>query len=641
MLQKGIIVGIVLIMTSTINGEIHITDQLGQAQPLKRIVVGKDTLPSERFAAEELAKYLKQITGTDVPIAPKVVHDDRAGTIFVGYDSIPQDMTVEIVAKERASGKFQATFNAGRFKVRDLLALNRIKMDGYVIVTLDSMVFICGKGTRGTLYGVYDLLESLGCRWWTMWEQDIPKVWQLVIPCMDTWSEPDFERRELTFKIDHSEKYAHWAVKMHFNAVYPKEDSEESFYTNNTRLGGLYWRSRGGHSFGKDLMPAEKWFKEHPEYFALIPGRGRRGMKRSPSQVCFSNPDVAEIMAKDLNAYLDANPKVTSYHLSARDNDDHCQCKKCLELGNSTDRIIYLVNKVARGAWKKHPNITFQTYLYGPSWNPPKKQQLDPRVVAEFCTHWPYCHVHSVGNVNCTMNIEARAYFYGWRRLAPTMHCYAYYTVFAYGDLIPFSNYEAITQDIPWYFYRGVNGMKWQCEGECNMLIRPLDNYLIAKLLWNANADSQAISNEFIEGYYRVAAPAMQKFFDMLRSRSKLGTDQVIITYRPPWRHLLDMDVVNRGRSILEKAYQAAGDNAELVKRIDMQKMRIVYLENIIRQYHFEKNHIAHHPTLNELELLAKKYGALDWTITPFGFGKNRQGRTIRDYLEYYRSAKK
>jgi len=640
MLQRGILIGFFLMMTSTINGEIHITDQLGQTHPLKRIVVGKNVPQSVHFAAEELAKYLKEITDTGVPIAHEVVHDDRAGTIFVGYDSIPEDMTVEIVAKERASRQFQATFNAGRFKVRDLLALNRIKTDGYVIITLDSMLFICGKGTRGTLYGVYDMLERLGCRWWTMWEQDIPKVRQLVIPCMDTWSEPDFERRELTFKIDHPEKYAHWAVKMRLNAVYPRKDSEEPFYANNSRLGGLYWRSRGGHTFGKNLMPTEKWFKKHPEYFALIPD-GKGGMKRSARQVCFSNPKVAEIMIKDLNAYLDANPEITSFHLSARDNDDYCQCKECLKLGNSTDRIVYLINKVAKGVWKKHPNMMFQTYLYGPSWHPPQKQQLDPRVVAEFCTHWPYCHVHSVGDVNCTMNIEARAYFYGWRRLAPTVHCYAYYTDFVFGDLIPFPNYEAIAGSIPWYFHRGVSGIKWQCEGECNMLIRPLDNYLIAKLLWDANADPAVIKNEFIQGYYRAAAPAMREFYSMLHSRSELGTDMTIIAYKPPWQYLLDMNVVKKGRSILKKAYHAAGDDAELVKRIDMQRMRIVYLENMIRQYHFEKNHIAHHPTLNELELLAKKHGALDWTITEFGFGKNRQGRTIRDYLEYYRSAKK
>jgi alpha-glucuronidase len=124
------------------------------------IVVPENGSPSTRYGAEELQRFLHQMTGVELPI-----RSDQsplsAREIVLGPNAHLQPIGVDI----------------------DFDALGA---EGYRIKTKGHHLIIAGGDLRGTLYGVYCLLEDhLGCRWFTPTVSRIPKHQRLVVPSID------------------------------------------------------------------------------------------------------------------------------------------------------------------------------------------------------------------------------------------------------------------------------------------------------------------------------------------------------------------------------------------------------------------------------------------------------------------------
>ena len=115
-----------------------------------QIVVADKASPSTKHAAEELQKYLQQMTGAKLPI----VSDQQPAR--------PQG----------DHPRRQCPF--ARLKTGiDVASLGK---EGYVIRTVGDNLVIVGGQLRGNMYGVYGLLEDhLGCRWFTPDVSRIPK----------------------------------------------------------------------------------------------------------------------------------------------------------------------------------------------------------------------------------------------------------------------------------------------------------------------------------------------------------------------------------------------------------------------------------------------------------------------------------
>ena len=103
-----------------------------------RIILSGDPSPTERFAAEELQKYLERISGIQLQVSTTRPAQDR--DILVG-GAAKQENTVS--AKE----------------------LSLLADDGFVVRVGKNRVYLAGGNDRGTLYSVYHFLELLGC-WW-------------------------------------------------------------------------------------------------------------------------------------------------------------------------------------------------------------------------------------------------------------------------------------------------------------------------------------------------------------------------------------------------------------------------------------------------------------------------------------------
>ncbi len=116
----------------------------GQARA--SIVVGRHCSEPSRFAAEELQRTIRAMSGADCPIAT----DEQAppaAAIAVG--SPAENVLV-------ASLLGQAGIDWESLGLGD---------EGFLLCTVGGNVVVAGASGRATLYGVYALLERWGCRW--------------------------------------------------------------------------------------------------------------------------------------------------------------------------------------------------------------------------------------------------------------------------------------------------------------------------------------------------------------------------------------------------------------------------------------------------------------------------------------------
>lgn len=138
-------------------------------QPLFEVVLPGGASPSEEFAAEELGRTLYSIIGPGAHLRSSA----QAGMpkLFINVPEAAERTGIDVGG----------------------LTLGR---EMFHVETRENNLYILGGGPRGVLYGVYDLLKSLGCRWFTPEISHIPRRPNLKLPTLRKTGAPAFENRD-------------------------------------------------------------------------------------------------------------------------------------------------------------------------------------------------------------------------------------------------------------------------------------------------------------------------------------------------------------------------------------------------------------------------------------------------------------
>lgn len=228
--------------------------------------------------------------------------------------------------------------------------------ESFVYFSKKSNIYIVSNSDRGCLYGVYSFLENeLGCRWYS---KDIK-----VIPHRRTWKfrrlynceTPGILYRNVLYKgvVDNGYTAAH--IKSNWEISYNGVDEDY-------RKGGAFvtW---GDHSLS-NLVPVEKYFDTHPEYFSF-----REGKRQSRNtQLCLSNPDVLQICIDGLREIVSSDPSYFQYMISQYDNLHYCKCDKCTKIANQyvgqSGLMLWFVNQIAEALEEEFPEALFGMTAY-------------------------------------------------------------------------------------------------------------------------------------------------------------------------------------------------------------------------------------------------------------------------------------
>jgi hypothetical protein len=497
-----------------------------------RISLSPKASDSEHWVARELQYWLKEISGIEIPI--DLLNKSYSGPqIVLGYNSfIAQKTGKKEPAESDESFRY---FNSG------------------------SNIYIYGGKKRGTMYGVFSFLErELGCRWYTPTVSVIPK------------------RKELKFyKYDHSEKPGilircnlyfeandpNWAVRNRLNA----ENGEKN------RPGGevSYW---GVHTFYK-LMPPADFFDKHPEYYSLING------KRIPehAQLCLSNPDVLRIMTERIKKRMRESPEFLVYDVSQNDWTNPCQCEKCQaivkKLGSESGIIIWFVNQVAESVKKEYPDKFIGTLAYLYTRIPPKNIIPRENVVVRLCSY-ECCFAHNLKN--CPQNKSFLSDLQRWSAIAPHLYIWDYVVNFS-DYLIPYPNFRVLQPNIKTYRGNNVTSILEEADFQSRGGdFSELRSYLISKLLWNPDCNTEEVINDFISGYYGKSGKYIRQYFDLVQN---LITPNVHIHIGLSTLDPLFSDDFIRQSSDLFRQAEKIADNDKILHRVEMTSLGILYLK--------------------------------------------------------------
>ena len=145
----------------------------------------------------------------------------------------------------------------------------------------------------------------------------------------------------------------------------------------------------GGHTYPA-ACPRQTYFKDHPEYFALIGGKRAWGSSDGCQAYCISNPEFQKMLYAELLRRYDAGAEVCQ--LGQHDGNYVCECAECEKMygtGKDWGEKLWLFHKsIAERLLKDRPGKLVQIMSYAKTSDPPKSFKSFPaNVIVEICRY--------------------------------------------------------------------------------------------------------------------------------------------------------------------------------------------------------------------------------------------------------------
>ena len=389
--------------------------------------------------------------------------------------------------------------------------------DGFLLYSDSDYLLINGSDSRGTLYGVYTLLEEyFGVRWFTPTLETVPESKDIVIDAnINRLVEPSFviRRNESAGGNDT------------FRA---RKKMNVSFWNEMPGYGGaltyVLW------DVTLDVLVPDALFAEHPEYFAMNPDG-----TRTTDHVCLSHPDVLPIAVENARTAIRECPRETTdhIHIGQKDNSNYCHCESCEALyekyGSISAPTLIFTNNFADALDDEFPEFTFTFYAYGETERPPEDLSLrcNKNVVPVLCGLHKACRSHPLTECGAQDGDESFENLYGntdatiaqdfanWVKIADRTYIYDY-TINFLNTAQFFSNFETLQSTMKYMHDIGITGYVYNCGDAHYAAFNELRNYLLAKLQWDVNCDVEYHMMDFINAYYgEEAAPYIKKIIDL------------------------------------------------------------------------------------------------------------------------------
>ena len=544
------------------------------------IVLPAET-PLLKFAAAELQTFLEQATGRKPPVV-KEPHADSVSLIL--GDNV--------------------------YAVKAGLKVSALPEQGYFIRRIGSRIYLAGKDSatdapsqnrwaqcyrRGTLSAVYDFLERFAdARFFFPGEMGtiIPAKGALMLPpVIDILERPDFTDRRF----------------LHYDGKWYEGDGSyggvKGINLNLLRLRMTENIIPFGH--GLAYMDYLRRFKDHPEYFALMPD-GRRHNDEGfvhTGHLCF-NSGIREEIYQDAKTYLTGGSAQSRglghwnfnaarpgyFSLMTQDWLYWCGCEKCrrisppgrdeaykenrqavsdfmwqftADLANRLKKegVPGIITQMAYLPYDKIPkcdipqNVAVQVAVTGPGKNDQKAD--DEKIKAwvgklkSKVSLWTYpgkCGNKAMPGIPAMMHHHMGKYFQDRR---------------------------------DWLF-----GAFIESETD-HYIFNYLNYYIFAKATWNTDTDLNAVLDDHYRVMFGKGAPMMQKFYDELEALwvnriagntvdTALGPVATLPTDIEIWTKIYSPEKLKEFERLFKNAEAAAGKDADALKRIRFMKKNML-----------------------------------------------------------------
>lgn len=495
------------------------------------IVVQPGATAPERLAARELAAGLSGIVGVTVPVVATT--QPKPNSIIVGPGVV-------------ASAKFPE------------VDLKRFGGEELVLKAKGEYLLVAGGRGRGTVYAVNRLLHRQGVRWWTPWATHMPKRQSLNFAGLNVREKPQFEYRSPfwyhAFDRDWARRNNANGQHMHLTA----EDGGKTIYKEFV------------HTF-YPLVPPEKHFKDHPEWYSLLDGR----RKAEGGQLCTSNPELRDFVVKRVREWLKETPDATIVSVSQNDWYGACQCPNCKAIddaeGSPAGTMVALANYVAEKIERDYPHVAIDTLAYQYTRKAPKTIRPRPNVIVRLCSiecnfSQPLTHP---SNASFAQDIR------DWSRLTNRLYVWNYVTDFPH-YMLPFPNWYVVGPNERFYAEHGVRGLfeqgAYQSYGAS---MAEMHAWVQSQLLWDPKQDDRKLIAEFLSGYYGAAAKPIRKYMDLI---AKAAAPHVASIWIGPDADFFDAKTVLAADRLWGEAERLVANQPDLRWRVRQGRLPIRYV---------------------------------------------------------------
>lgn len=503
-------------------------------RPLAPIVVADGATEAERSAADELARYLGQIVGQPFEVLDEAAAADRRPAIHVGPTRL---------ARERLGAALEGS------------------PESWVVRESEGRLLLGGGRPRGTLYAVYHFLEDrLGVHWWTPWDETAPASPDLAFDGLDESGAPAFVLRDVPYITG------------------------PPIFAARNRISGVTTRlpdSLGGRQeFGRDfhvhtfaaLIPPERWFAEHPEFFSEIAGIRYGGEK---TQLCLTAAGLLDAAEHALRERIEAARATDAtppwlWSVSQNDWGRPCACAACTALaereGSKAAPLIAFVNALAERLAPDYPELRLDTLAYHWTLTPPLTLRPSSRVQLRVSGLYERDFSKPYG---APQNAAWRRALEGWARGTEHLVVWDYTVVWGEAGELPLPNLSFMARDYRTYRALGAEGVLSEHAFPVLADLRDLKLWVQLKLLEDPEQDEGALIRTFTDGYYGRGGTFIRRYVRELARAAARHPGFVAYGAKPEaYAWLFEPRFMAGAHRLFDRAERAVADDPVLVQRV-------------------------------------------------------------------------
>jgi len=567
--QSACLAALLLISAAVVISGRAETLQLAQDGTTTYQIVSPSTAtPAEQFAAEELALFLGKVTGAEFPIVEGGAHNGPA--IHIGWTE-----------RAKAAG----------------IDFEQLGDEEWVLKTEGRDLILAGGRPRGTLYAVYEFLEShAGCRWVSHDLERIPKDPNLMIPPLDERGNPAFRWRELGLYARHDEGPDHIAKEDYALFLVRNRYSAGPHWLDEPRFGfaSRYGSPGGSHTF---FHYQKDWEEVKPEYFAMREDGTRAPRPKTPGGYEFdlTNRELRDRMFEQLLEFIDSDKRVAEetgrpapkvYALAQNDSlTQVCRSPETLALvereGSYSGWMLDFVNDIARRVAPSHPEIELLTEAYRYTRQPPRLLRPELNVTVRLHLldreYGPQEISDVLRPLSASTNQEARKLTEAWAKSAPPgrLAVKDYAVALRVPFRHPYDTTVKILANLEFWNGLGIDSVMIDSSG-IDVSFRPLRDWLFFKKAVNPQLLNDQLLDEFFPVYFGPSAVPMRKVYDRI-VETTLSGDRPHAELPPAVNPALNADFFVKVNEWLDEAELLAQgkENAKYLRNVRYERVPV------------------------------------------------------------------
>jgi hypothetical protein len=508
------------------------------------ILVPAAPTPQDEKAAAELAAGLGQATGATFAVVREGTQVTAATCLSIGRTRRWQQARLTDADADLAE-------------------------EGYAIGVAGRDLFLWGGRSRGAINAVFAFLEEdLGLRWYA-------RGGSATVPARPTLAVRPVPRRFVPRLRIRDPFYwdafdGEWSLRNRTAAPSAPVSAEWGGYPK------YVWHN---HSFAL-LVPFERYFAEHPEYFVEKDGK----RIHLNGQLCLTHPKVLEISVARVKEALRGVPDARYISVAPNDGGGYCECPGCKAIldteGSASGPLLHFVNAIADAIATEFPQVTVSTLAYLDTFQPPRSLRPRPNVVIHLATD---SHAWAEPFLQITETARFQAAMKGWAAIGAKVNIWDYTVNFSHYT-VPMPNWQVVTPAIRFYLEHNAEGVMlqgaYQGPGAAD---GPQRAWVWGKQLWDPSLETQALMRDFVYGYFGAAAEPLweyQMLLWRLWDENHSGALKSIaggIRYTPS-ASVFSAAFLDRADELLAQAAELAKDGPpELRRRTDLAALPIAY----------------------------------------------------------------